>query len=65
MNFNCFLDKLQLKFGRIKMMENVVLISFNSSSSTKSNLNINWPQPSYSIIFFYVFLCHNGFLIFG
>jgi hypothetical protein len=49
--FNRFFNKLQLKFGHAKMMGNVVLISFNSSPSTKLNININWSLLSYCINF--------------
>jgi hypothetical protein len=34
----------------LKWWESVVTISLNSNFSIKSNLNINWPLPSYCII---------------
>lgn len=64
-NFSHFFNKLQLKFGHVEMMGNVVLISFNSSPLTKLNISINWSLPSYCINFSTFFLWHNGFLIFG
>lgn len=51
MNFNHFFNKFQLKCGHVEMMGNVVLISFNSSPSTKLNVSINWSLPSYCINF--------------